>query len=393
MNFLFVGKIPTSKSLLNRGMIIKSYAQELDLGSLTQADDVLKMNAALMAFQAGGKEFDCGAAAAVLRFLALRVSRLPGVYRLTGTSRMLARPHEELLTILRQMGCDVDLGSHFLQITSRGWRPFGDMITVRVERSSQFISGLLLNAWQLPFDLYVSSHGAMASFGYFEMTLQMCKAAGMTIEREGNEIFVPKNQEVTATQLKMEPDLSSAFAICACAAVAGSVTLTDFPTASLQPDAAFVPILREMGVQLQLESRQLHVAVTSKLRGLSVDLGHSPDLFPVLAALAALAQGPSKLYGAAHLVYKESNRIAKVAELIRHIRPDVQILEDGLLLSEIPALSPFNVERFVFDCDQDHRLAMAAAVLKKAGYVMELRDAQSVQKSFPEFWSILGDPQ
>jgi 3-phosphoshikimate 1-carboxyvinyltransferase len=304
----------------------------------------------------------------------------------------MARPHEELFTILRQMGCDVDFGSGSLRIKSRGWRPFGDMITVRVERSSQFISALLLNAWQLPFDLYASTSGAMASKGYFEMTLQMCKSAGMTVERDGNEVFVPKNQSVLVSSLKMEPDLSSAFAICACAAVSGSVTLTDFPTTSLQPDAAFVPILREMGVNLQLDPRQLHVTISPKLRGVSADLGGAPDLFPVLAALAALAQGPSRLYGAKQLAYKESDRIAKVVELIRHIRPDVQAQVDGLILSEAAPLSPFKVERFVYDCDQDHRLAMAAAVLMKAGYAMELRDSLSVRKSFPEFWSILGEP-
>jgi 3-phosphoshikimate 1-carboxyvinyltransferase len=92
------------------------------------------------------------------------------------------------------------------------------------------------------------------------------------------------------------------------------------------------------------------------------------------------------------LAYKESDRIAKVVELIRHIRPDVQAQVDGLILSEAAPLSPFKVERFVYDCDQDHRLAMAAAVLMKAGYAMELRDSLSVRKSFPEFWSILGEP-
>ena len=116
---------------------------------------------------------DCGDGGTVLRFLALRASRIEGRHRLTGSPRLFSRPHEELMKILSQLGIAAEFESESLTIESAGWKPQGDTLHVPSHRSSQFASAVLLNAWDLPFDLYVSPTGAGISEGYWRMTQKM----------------------------------------------------------------------------------------------------------------------------------------------------------------------------------------------------------------------------
>jgi 3-phosphoshikimate 1-carboxyvinyltransferase len=386
--FRFVGRIPSSKSLLNRALIIQSFKPDLMIHGSSSAEDVQKMIEGLKAFS-DNQVIDCGSAGTVLRFLTLRASRQPGEYVFVGSERLFSRPNEELMAVLGQLGCEAKWDSGRLLIRSFGWKPYGDMITVRSDRSSQFLSGLILNAWTLPFDLFLSLSSGLVSRGYLEMTLRLCRHMGMECEFSGREIFIPKHQRVGLKDVVTEIDLSSAFALSACALQAGHITLTDFPRPSLQPDAQFVQILEKMGAQISFQKNQLRVSKTQKLLGIEVNLMETPDLFPVLSALCALAEGPSKLFGARQLAYKESHRIEKTAELLKPICPDLVVTEDSLSLNGHNKKLPTEVPPYHFDPDQDHRMAMAAAVLLKAGYPIELKNSQVVNKSFPEFWAIL----
>src|ERR1700722_19543828 len=95
----FLGPIPASKSLLNRALIIRDYFPSLRLRGDSDCEDVRHMRTALQAL-AVGQPIDCGDGGTVLRFLALRASRLPGEHRLTGSPRLFSRPQEELARIL-----------------------------------------------------------------------------------------------------------------------------------------------------------------------------------------------------------------------------------------------------------------------------------------------------
>ena len=102
---------------------------------------------------------------------------------------------------------------------------------------------------------------------------------------------------------------------------------------------------------------------------------------------ASLATGESDLFGAPHLVHKESDRLNRLAGLLQELGRPIEIKEDGLKI--LAGQVNFSA-RVVFDCDHDHRLAFAAAVLKAGGANLEIRNAQVVSKSFPKFWEILG---
>lgn len=387
-NFAFVGKLPASKSILNRLLVIRSYFPELQIQGDSNCDDVRLMKQALSDLQAG-REIQTGSAGTVLRFMALRASRVPGQHRLIGHPRLFQRPQAELVRILKQLGVDAQLTADSLEIKSEGWRLQGDTLLVPFERSSQFATGVLLNAWDLPFDLYVSLGGKKVSEGYWRMTTELSTQAGMKIDYWDSDFRVPRQQKVSVATLHAEMDVSSAFALAAVAAVSGTASFQEFPVRGLQPDVGFTEILERMGVPISSVASTLKVERAKKLNAISANLKTMPDLFPVLAVLCALAEGESDLYGAPHLIHKESNRLGQIAQLIKNLGRQVLVKDDGLVIQgtePIQAPGP----GLTFDCDHDHRLAFAAAVLRAAGFQIQILNGEVVSKSFPEFWSILG---
>ena len=386
--FAFVGRLAASKSILNRLLLVQSYFSGLEIEGDSPCDDVRFMRDAVARLLKGERELEVGSAGTVLRFMALRVARQPGRFVLRGHPRLFQRPQGELLKILRQLGVEARLHPDALEIEGQGWKLHGDTLLVPFERSSQFATSVLLNAWNLPFDLYVSLGGQKVSEGYWRMSTRLAQELGMRIEFWDGDFRVPRGQAINTDRVTAEMDVSSAFALAAVAAVGGAATLLDFPTSGLQPDANFVPILERMGVPLSLTLSTLRVEQAERLTGVAINLKNMPDLFPVLAVLCGLASGESDLYGAPHLVHKESDRLNRVAELLRQLGREVEVKADGLVIRGQPAVAPG--PGLFLDCDHDHRLAFAGAVLKAAGFAIEIQHPEVVTKSFPDFWSILG---
>lgn len=398
--FHFRGRIPASKSSMNRLLVVQSYARAFEIQGETRADDVVKMKSAL-AELATGRDVNCGAAGTTFRFLALRASRMPGRHRLIGTSRLLARPHTPLIDLLTQLGCKAELSADGLTVVNNSaadsglcsWMPLPEGLAVDRSISSQFASALLLNCWQLIAPLEIRLVGTAISSGYLDMTMAVVRAAGMEVEATRDRIVIPARAQVRATGAEAELDVSSAFAIVALAvASGGSCEILNWSPKSLQPDLVFVSVLREMGCQVEVTGSRLMVtrAKAQPLRAAEVNLAEAPDLFPVLSVLCAMAKGRSLLYGAPQLAHKESNRIQKVAELLRALGVQVAENVDGLAIHGIEGQGTLAGVRVAspFHPAEDHRMAMAAAVARAGGAAIEILHPETVNKSFPEFWSI-----
>lgn len=386
-DFRYVGQVPASKSLLNRALIVQSFFPQLHIKGDSHADDVMKMRLGLQQL-AEGQPINCGDAGTVFRFLALRAARISGKHRLLGTKRLLQRPQTELIKILGQLGCAATLTDSHLDIQSWGWKMVGDALHVPMDRSSQFASAVILSAWQLPFEVLLLLGPSAVSNAYLDMTMNLVSQLGMVWSRDGGELRIPVGQQITQAEYQSEPDMSSAFALAAAAAVAGRISLTGMPEKTVQPDGRFVNLLRDMGVPVLWQKGRLEVQNAEVLKPLTVSLNDTPDLFPVLAALCALAPGSSHLTGAQHLIHKESNRLEKTAELLRLCGREVKVLSDGLQITGHRAVrgSP----PVTFNPDHDHRMAMAAATLKLAGEPIDILHPEVVSKSFPGYWSAIG---
>ena len=391
--------------------------------------DVRYMKEALEQWQSRLKShsplvMDCGLSGAVLRFLALRVARGRGLSAfcptgaklgsgeqskntsttcvppdtgvLGGQAYLFKRPMEELLSILGQLSCEGEikkadfLSSHAmgLFIKSRGWQPRGDAILVSHNRSSQFASAILLNSWLLPFDLYLSLEGLPVSFSYLQMTLEFLQSLGMQINTisMGREYHIPKGQKLKKPFYELEQDMGCLFALSAMTVCGGEVRFTDWPEKSLQPDFVFPALLKKMGFSVQYSHRRLKISQGQVIYPITHNMRDFPDLFPVLSALCVFSEGESYLYGASHLRYKESNRLKKTAELLTKVGKTVHVKDDGLIISgPVPNKK---IKAFEFNPAEDHRMAMSAGVLKKAGFPIRILNPQVVNKSFPHFWNI-----
>ncbi len=386
-SFSFKGDIPSSKSLLNRAHIIKSHFSEFNIYGNSFCNDVVVMKQAVEDFTNRKTKIDCGEAGTVLRFMALRVAREQGEFLLTGSEKLLSRLPEDLVQLLSQLGAKVEHTSEGFKIKSVGWKIMGDALHLQAKLSSQFASAVFLNAWQYPLDLFITVPHSMASMSYFKMTLNFLSSLGMSIYSNKTEFHIPKNQTLITESYVSEADMSSTFAIAVAAIINGDAKLSSFSENSIQPDTYFMSILDKMNINYDTEYTSAHFFKQTEYKPVEVSLKDCPDLFPVLSVLCSFASGTSKLYGAKHLVHKESNRIDATYDLLTKAGIAATKTEDGLIIEGNPHITP---NCFSFDARKDHRMAMAAALLMLKGYEIDLSGRDSVNKSFPEFWEVMG---
>lgn len=374
---------------MNRALIVKSFYEELEIIGSSQCDDVVKMEESLFHFKQS-ETMNCGAAGTTLRFLMARTSREEGEFHLTGDHRLFERPHRGLIDILKQLSVTVDYPEkNYMRIVSKGWN-YSQAIQVDMEQSSQFASALLLSAWELPKKLELHLSENKNSMSYLQMTIDFLRQLGMEIDQKENKITVEAGQILKATSISIEPDMSSCFAIAAIAATSGEAVLENFPAESLQPDYRFIDILKKLNVPIDynLASKSLTVRKAEQIPAIELNLKDNSDLFPVLSAFLINSQGISEISGIDHLVHKESDRLQNTIDLINSVGGSCRVEHQRFYLQGKPHISFRTLE---FDPDKDHRMAMAAALLNYKGANIEILNKEVVNKSFPEFWQILGE--
>lgn len=382
--FQFRGEVPASKSFYNRAMLVRSFFPELELRGSSDCDDVRVMQKAVACLWAGESRIPCGEAGTVIRFMAFRVAREKGEFQLTGSPRLLARPQRELLRVLPLLGAQVESRADGLWMRSAGWLPPRERLRIRADESSQFVSGLLLSAWNLPFNLEFEIEGARVSNAYWEMTRRFLAGVGLRAELRDGVYHVPGAQTPNVGQVRVEPDFSSAFPLAVAGALWGETRLDGMGGPSLQPDAIFPSLLEGCGAEVRREGADLIFRARGPLRGGRYHLLETPDLFPVLAVMAAFSEGESFLGGAPHLAAKESDRLAKSFELLGLAGVPCELAEGGLRVrGQGPGFVP---AAFEFDPDQDHRMAMAAGLLRLRNPRVVVRTPEVVGKSYPGFW-------
>jgi 3-phosphoshikimate 1-carboxyvinyltransferase len=135
-----------------------------------------------------------------------------------------------------------------------------------------------------------------------------------------------------------------------------------------------------------LDTDGLTVRGAGVVHGLDADLSDVSELTPVLAALATLADGPSRLHGVAHIRGHETDRLGALAHELSALGADVTETADGV------EIRPRPLRGGVFQTYADHRMAHAAAVIGLAVPGIELDDVSCTSKTLPEFpalWSAM----
>jgi 3-phosphoshikimate 1-carboxyvinyltransferase len=350
----------------------------------------------------GAAVVDVGNAGTVLRFVPPVAALARADVEFRGDARAAQRPAGPLLAALRELGAvisDGGRGSVPFVVRGRGGIS-GGSVTLDASGSSQLVSGLLLAAPRYGKGAEVRHEGPrIPSAPHIAMTVQMLRDAGALVETPitGRESPVPDfwrvhPGELRPTAVTVEPDLSNAAPFLAAALVTGgAVTISGWPTQTLQPAGQILDVLTEMGAGCSMTPEGMRVTGAGSIRGITADLRDVSEIVPVLTALAALAGSPSLFTGIGHMRTHESDRLAALAAEIGALGGDVTARDDGLEIRP----RPLRADGVVFSSHDDHRLVMAAAVLGLAmPGGLRVGNAATVGKTFPSFttmWSAMSE--
>ena len=403
-------RIPGSKSVTHRALITSALAEGKSiLKEFLACEDTLHTVNALRALGvnveieaedvfvsgSGGdfastpkrREIYLGNSGTSYRLLLSTFALAQGEYLITGAPRMLQRPIGDLVKALNALGVEAkcidqeDLPP--VLIKAKGVR--GGHVAVPGDKSSQYVSSLLLCGPYTEKGIEIEISGDLVSRPYVDVTLDVMRSFGAQVEREGYRQFrVEGGRMYRSCNFVIDGDVSSASYFWAAAAVTmGAVTTENIHhDTTRQGDIGLLEILEKMGCRVLRKADNVTVE-GEKLSPIDVDMAAMPDMVPTLAAVALFADGKTTIRNVAHLRHKESDRLGDLAAEWQGMGAHIEALEDGLVVHGGERLSAA-----VLDPHDDHRLAMSAAVVGLKTPGIKIEDPECVYKSFPHFWEL-----
>ena len=335
------------------------------------------------------------------------------VVNITGEGTLLNRPLKGATEIMAKFGTLLrPLGEQASGDIKVPLSVQGPLLPGKVDISgkdgSQLISGLLMALPLLKGDSVIHVHDPK-SIPYMFITIDVLKKFGIRIgsEMEGDEEFmetqdwglctgitfkIKGGQEYKPANFCIEGDWSAAANFLVAGAVFGKVRLQGLDTTSLQADISIMDILMDAGASLSQEDES-GIITTQKapLRAFDTDLNNCPDLFPIVAILAAFCSGTSHILGFKRLASKESDRGKAILETLTkmgvsaYAEGDLLTIEGHSLESRI--LNGTLLKGGEYTSFHDHRMAMALTVASLgADSPIIIDDTDCVAKSFPAFF-------
>ena len=341
-----------------------------------------------------------------------------------GEKTLLKRPMTGVRDMLAAFGVEVspageqaaDAGAEALTIplALRGNLKNG-RVDISGKNGSQLVSGLLM---ALPLAQKNTTIGVKdpKSIPYMFITLDVLRKFGIRVANDmlgGHDFLesggdwslcnemvfkVKGGQFYRSADFGIEGDWSAAANYLVAGAVFGKAVLRGLDTTSLQADLSIMDILMDAGASLsQLDGDKGDILVQrAPLQAFTVDLTHCPDLFPIVAVLAAFCQGQSSLSGLSRLAHKECNRADAIVEMLQQMGVEVKVQEDALLIMGETLVQRLLTGHLLrggeFSSHHDHRMAMALKVASLgAAAPIVVDDMDCVAKSNPFFKNFLAE--
>ncbi|MDX6354665.1 MAG: 3-phosphoshikimate 1-carboxyvinyltransferase [Streptomyces sp.] len=407
--------VPGSKSVTNRALVLAALSAEPGwLRRPLRSRDTVLMADALRAMgvqidetvNPGGGEawriipaglhgpatVDVGNAGTVMRFLPPVAALADGPVRFEGDTRAYQRPLHGVIDALRSLGARIDdEGRGSLPMTVHGAGSLsGGSVSVDASSSSQFISAMLLSGPRFNKGLELRHTGrTLPSLPHIRMTVDMLRKAGAKVDAPQDsgtrDVWRVAPSALLGRDLTVEPDLSNAAPFLAAALVTGGrVTIPGWPRRTTQPGDTLRGIFTLMGGSCELTDGGLTLTGSGQVHAIDANLHDVGELAPVIAAVAALADGESVLSGIAHLRLHETDRLSALVKEVNGLGGDVTETDDGLRIRPLP------LHGGVFHTYEDHRLATAAAVLGLVVDGVEVENVATTGKTlpdFPELWT------
>jgi 3-phosphoshikimate 1-carboxyvinyltransferase len=405
-------RVPGDKSISHRSIMLGSLAEGVThVKGFLEAEDAL---ATLQAFRDMGvriegpvngeltiygvgkhglkapeKELYLGNSGTSMRLLSGLLAGQPFDVVLTGDKSLSGRPMKRVTDPLRTMGAEIkttEKGTAPLHITGKAGQLKGIDYTMPMA-SAQVKSCLLLAGMYAQGDTSVTEPAPTR-----DHTERMLTGFNYPVKKEGNKVTINADGKLTACEIDVPSDISSAAFFLVGASIAPGSDLLLKHVGINPTRTGVIDILKLMGANIEVLNERvvggepvadLHVK-HSRLKGIDIPEELVPlaiDEFPVLFVAAACAEGQTRLTGAEELRVKESDRIQVMADGLKILGVDAEPTPDGMVIRGGKPIGGGTVESH-----GDHRIAMAFSIAGlRANAPITILDCLNVNTSFPEF--------
>lgn len=402
---------PGSKSYTHRALLAAGYADGGTVVSPLVSADTRATMAAVSAFGGEIEEgensvtvtgfdgkpgtpetvIDCENSGTTMRLVTATAGLVDGIVVLTGDHSLRSRPQGPLLEAIDRLGgrAESTRGNGQAPLVVGG--PIaGGRVAIPGDVSSQFISALLMAGPATSAGIDIDLTTPLKSAPYVDITLEVLADFGIDALKTADGFAVEGEQQYRLSDGRYEVpgDFSSISYLAAAGAMAGEdqvVIERAFPSA--QGDTAIVDILDRMGADISWNRKAGELRVgPGDLQGITVDVGDTPDLLPTIAVLGAAASGETRITNCEHVRYKETDRVAAMAESLSGLGASVSESRDELVV----APGPSGLAGGTVDGRSDHRIIMALSLV---GLVADgpivVTGAEHVDVSFPGFFDVI----
>ncbi len=382
-------KLPLSKSIANRALILNALCKEGNTLSLSSLCDDTRVMIEALSQNSSNKNI--GAAGTAMRFLSAYYSQIPGSWTITGSERMKQRPIKILVEALRECGAQI------IYLEKEGYPPLyiegrqlkGGSITLDGGVSSQYISALMMIAPLMTEGLEINLINRVISEPYIEMTLNILRCYGIESGRIDNRIIINK-QPIKTSDISIEADWSAAsywYEIVSFNQKA-KIKLLGLNEESVQGDSKLAEYFSQLGVDTDFQEDGIVLTPSGIFsEKIEFNLKSQPDIAQTIAVTCAINNIPFKLSGLETLRIKETDRIQALQNELLKLGYVLQADGDHTLLwnGEKTAVNA----KSAIDTYDDHRMAMAfAPACLKIGEIV-IKDPMVVSKSYPEYYDSL----
>lgn len=376
-----------SRNFLNS---LKSLGFVVDANEQTKEVTVIGLNGALPVTSG---EIFVGSAGTAARFLTAMLALAQGTFTVNASEQMKKRPMKPLFDVLTEMGAKITYLEQegFLPVKIQGigkTTGAGDTlhITLDISKSTQFLSALMLVSPMLKQGLRIEITSGRKEGSYIRITQKMMEQFGAKTEFDGENYLMPQGISYKAGTYQIEPDVSAACYFYAAAALTGGRTVVENVTWDcMQGDLKFIKLLEQLGCSVQETAFGIEVtgAADGSIKGITVDMKDFSDQTMTLAALAPFAQSPVRIENIGHIRLQESDRIHAVATELTRL---------GILCTEEEAaitIYPGTPKAGIVQTYDDHRMAMAFALIGLKVEGIEIANPMCCKKTFEEYFDVL----
>ena len=334
-----------------------------------------------------------GSAGTAARFLTAMLGVSEGTFVINASEQMQKRPMQPLFEALISLGASAEwLGEAWhlpVRITGAGAQIRSleqeAVLNLDISTSTQFLSAFLLIAPMFPHGIRIHITSEKKDGSYIRITRKMMQEFGVEAGFDGCDYTVAPFDGYQKTEYQIEPDVSGACYFYAAAAMSGgSAKVKHVHWDSMQGDMKFLKLLEQMGCSLTEEADGIRLTGSvDGLKGLEVNMNDFSDQALTLAAIAPYASSSVKITHVGHIRGQECDRLHAIVTNLRNAGITCEEGDDWVCIHPGKP-QPCKIETF-----EDHRVAMAFAVMGLGAEGIEILNPGCCKKTFENFFEVL----